>query len=91
MNFLGIYSLKKLMVLGVVTMEIVHLNVGDGTSSSSVGPMANATDVLQPIGLLYSPYPPPCLDVPTFAARYPHVHNDARDPSSKRWNYVGEN
>ena len=42
------------------------------SSSSSVGPVANATDVLQPIGLLYSPYPPPaCLDVPTFAARYP--------------------
>jgi len=31
------------------------------------------------------------LDVPTFPARYPHIHNDMRDPSSKRWNYVGEN
>jgi len=30
-----------------------------GSSSSSVGPVANATDVLQPIGLLYTPYPPP--------------------------------
>ena len=29
-----------------------------GASSSSVGPVANATDVLQPTGLLYSPYPP---------------------------------
>ena len=30
------------------------------SSSSSVGPMANATDVLQPKrGLLHSPYPPP--------------------------------
>jgi len=27
-------------------------------TSSSVRPMANATDVLQPAGLLYSPYPP---------------------------------
>jgi len=26
-----------------------------------------------------------------FAARYLHVHNDARDPSSERWNCVGEN
>jgi len=44
------------------------------------------------VGLLYSPYhTPACLDVPTFAARYLHVHNDARDPSSERWNYVGEN
>jgi len=60
-------------------------------SSSSVGPVANATDVLQPIGLLYSPYPPPRLDIPTFAARYPYVQNDARDPSSERWNCVGEN
>jgi len=31
------------------------------------------------------------LDVPTFAARYLHVHNDARDPSSERWNCAGEN
>jgi len=30
------------------------------------------------------------LDVPTFAARYPHVPNNARDPSSGRWNCVGE-
>jgi len=30
------------------------------------------------------------LEVPTFAARYPHVPNDARNPSSERWNYVGE-
>jgi len=42
-------------------------------------------------GLLYSPYPPTCLDVPTLAARYLHIPNDARDPSSERWNYVGEN
>jgi hypothetical protein len=30
---------------------------------------------------------PPRLDVPTFAARHLHVRNDARDPSSERWNY----
>ena len=30
---------------------------GKISSSSSVGPVANATDVLQPIGLLHSPYP----------------------------------
>ena len=29
---------------------------------------------------------PPPLDVPTFAARCLYVHNDARDPSSDRWN-----
>jgi hypothetical protein len=29
---------------------------------------------------------PPCLDVPTFAARCLHILNNARDPSSKRWN-----
>ena len=40
--------------------------------------------------LLYSPYPPPCLDVPTFTARCLHICNDTRDPSSKRWNCVGE-
>jgi hypothetical protein len=30
------------------------------------------------------------LDVPTFAARCLHVLHDARDPSSERWNFVGE-
>ena len=29
---------------------------------------------------------PPHLDVPTFAARCLYVRNDARDPSSERWN-----
>ena len=54
--------------------------------------MANATDVLQPSWLIVLTLSPPaCLDVPTFAARYPHVPNDVRDPSSERWNCVGEN
>ena len=35
-------------------------------------------------------YFPPRLDVPTFAARGPHVRNDERDPSSERWNYGRE-
>ena len=30
-------------------------------------------------------FPPP-LDVPTFAARCLYVRNDARDPSSEKWN-----
>jgi len=42
------------------------------------------------VHLLYSPYPPACLDVRTFAIRYLHVHNDTRDPSSERWNLVGK-
>jgi len=33
---------------------------------------------------------PPHLDVPTFAARCLHVRNDARDPSSEKWNYGRE-
>ena len=33
---------------------------------------------------------PPHLDVPTFAARCLHLCNDARDPSSERWNYWRE-
>jgi len=33
---------------------------------------------------------PPCLDVPTFAARCLHAFNDARDPSSERRNYGRE-
>jgi len=37
-----------------------------------------------------TPYSPLWFRVPTFAARYLHAYNDARDPSSERWNYVGE-
>jgi hypothetical protein len=29
---------------------------------------------------------PPCLEVPTFATRCPHVRHDARDPCGGRWN-----
>jgi len=37
--------------------------------------------------LTVEPFNPPyVLDVPTFAARCLHVHNDARDPSNERWN-----
>ena len=39
--------------------------------------------------VVYHCFPPP-LDVPTLAARCLYVRNDARDPSSERWNYVGE-
>ena len=37
------------------------------------------------LGVVCDCFPPP-LDVPTFAARYLYVRNDARDPSSERWN-----
>jgi hypothetical protein len=33
---------------------------------------------------------PPRWDFPTFAAKCLHVLNDARDPSSERWNYGRE-
>ena len=36
-------------------------------------------------GVVCHCFPPP-LDVPTFAARCLYVRNDARDPSSERWN-----
>ena len=36
-------------------------------------------------GLVCHYFPPP-LDVPTFAAKCLYVRNDARDPSSERWN-----
>ena len=55
--------------------------------------MVNATDVLQPKGIIVlTLFPSPaCLDVPTLADRYPHVPHDARDPGNERWHYVGEN
>jgi len=37
------------------------------------------------LGIVCHCFPPP-LDVPTFAARCLYVRNDARDPSSERWN-----
>ena len=37
------------------------------------------------LGVVCHCFPPP-LDVPTFAARPLYVRNDARDPSSERWN-----
>ena len=52
--------------------------------------MANAADVLQPLRIIVGPYPSSVLVVPTCTARCLHARNDARDPSSERWNYVGE-
>ena len=39
----------------------------------------------QVLGVVCHCFPPP-LEVPTFAARCLYVRNDARDPSSERWN-----
>ena len=42
-------------------------------------------------GLLYYPILPSLfLDVPNSITRCLHIRNDTRDPSSKRWNYVGK-
>jgi hypothetical protein len=41
------------------------------------------------LGVVCHCFPPP-LDLSTFAARCLHVRNDARDPSSERWNYGRE-
>ena len=42
------------------------------------------------LGIFCHCFPPP-LDVPTFAARSLYVRNDdARDPSSEKWNYGRE-
>jgi hypothetical protein len=63
-------------------------------ASSSVGPMVNATDVLQPkrliVLILFSPRVWTLPRSPTDAPTSPPPH-DARDPGSERWNYVGEN
>jgi len=60
------------------------------SSPLSLGPIANATDVPQPLRLIVLPYPPIFLGIPTSAARCLHTRNDTRDPSNKRRNYVGE-
>jgi len=48
-----------------------YLNVIWVSSSSSVGPVVNATDVLQPEAYCTHPIPTACLNVPTFADRCP--------------------
>ena len=48
-----------------------YLNVIWVSSSSSVGPVVNATDVLQPEAYCIHPIPTACLNVPTFADRCP--------------------
>ena len=42
------------------------------------------------LGVVCHCFPLRFLDVPTFAARCLHVRNEARDPSSERWNYGRE-
>ena len=55
-------------------------------TSSSVGPVANATDVLQPSRLIVLTLSSPtCLDIPMFTDRCPQSPNDTRDPSNERW------
>ena len=48
----------------------------------------DGSGTLHPCQVLRGSLPlfPPPLDVPTFAARCLYVRNDARDPSSERWN-----
>ena len=53
--------------------------VKDSSSSSSVQPVANATDVLQPVWM----FPRSLPGIP--------MSPTTRDPSSERWNYVGKN
>jgi len=73
------------------TREICDTAFPHASSSSPVGPVAKATDVLQPSWLIVLTLcPPPVWTFPKFAARYSHIP-DARDPSSERWNCVGEN
>ena len=50
---------KQMTEAGIPHRKEWHGSTLSVASSSSVGPMANTTDVLQPNGLLYSPYPPP--------------------------------
>jgi len=65
---------------------------GPSSSSSSVGPVVNATDVLQPKRLIVlTLFPPRVWTLPRSPTDAPTSPNDARDPGSERWNYVGEN
>jgi hypothetical protein len=63
---------------------------GQEPESSQATGMALVSCILGKfLGVVCHCFPPP-LDVPTFAASCFHVHDDARDPSSERWNYGRE-
>ena len=75
-------------------LHCLYRNVNQRLPSSSftsVGPMANATDVLQAKRLIVLTLFPPRVCTfprsPTDAPTSPT--HDARDPGSERWNYVG--
>ena len=62
------------------------------SSSSSVGPVVNATDVLQPKRLtVLTLFLPRVWKFPRSPTDAPTIPHDARDSGSERWNNVGEN
>ena len=79
------------MLLQYLLHFLCQYNCTTPSSSSSLGPVANASDILQPWRLIVLPYPPLLfLRRPHFCRQVPHTHNDARDPSSERQNCVGD-
>ena len=73
----------------------LHILIGythTQSSSSSVGPVVNVTDVLQPKRLIVlTIFPLRVWTFPRSPTDAPMSTHDARDPSSERWNFVGEN
>jgi hypothetical protein len=80
--------------VGAITFQTPSTScfIGRYSSSffSSSGPVAYAPDAPQPIGLLWDPYPPVILNVPTSAARCLHVHT-MREILAAKGGTVGEN
>ena len=79
----GHLDVKQAQISECFLLHFTETNILCTFSSSSVGTVANATDVMQPLRLIVQPYSPLWLVIPTFAIRCLHACNDARDPSSE--------
>ena len=95
----------SVIVVVVVVIIIIIIISSSSSSSSSIQPLGHFGQEPEPrqvtgmalvrcilgkfLGVVCHCFPLH-LDIPTFATRCLHIRNDARDPSSERWNYGPE-
>ena len=94
-----VYSVIRFIKLGQF-LAIIYVRIHSLVFSIRGRAGRNQSPVMWPVWLWHTaswasswgslPLFPPSLDVPTSAARCLYVRNDARDPSSVRWNWRRE-
>ena len=78
------WHIKLLLLSVVVVVVVLVLEFGQEPDPSQATGMALVSCILGKfLGVVCHCFPPR-LDIPTFAARCLHVHNDVTDPSSER-------